>query len=99
MKVSLVATTVTGMDSIDFSEELFYFWDEWLGVWEFQLGECKVRCGQTSMQWTSVVFLGNWYLLGGNLGLPKFVGYLSLLDAFVSQVSVGPSNGVVPIEL
>lgn len=82
LDVGLAATAVARVLSVTFADELFHFWDEGLGSWEREVGECDVGGGETAVEGTGVVSLGHWDLLSDDLTCPESVGFASLLFPF-----------------
>ena len=99
MNEDFAASPVTGVHADGFSEQLFYFGDEWMPTWQVETGERYFGSFKAARQWAGVVALGRGNLLLCDLHSPEFVGYNGLGRSFGSDLGVRPRDGAIAVLL
>lgn len=97
LDVRLAVAAVASVCRDTLAEELLNGGDEGIVVRELQVRERDVGGAQAASQRRSVVGLRVGDVLGRNLFLPVGTGDLSLLEAVLGEICVGPYCGAVAV--
>lgn len=92
MNISLATTSVAGMHSHCFSEELFDRGIKWSIRWQGQGIESQLAGLQASDQWRDVVRFRSWRMLRGQVVGPELVGLNGFISALRSELCISPAG-------
>lgn len=99
LDVGLAVAAVACVSRDTLAEKLLDSGDEWVVVRKLQVRECDVGGAQAASQRRGVVGLWVRDVLGRDLFLPVRVRDLSLLEAVLGEIGVGPYCGAVAVQL